>query len=91
MVCELLLTYVPFCDNTWHVEFHNVLKMVCRGLPLWAERLVSFASVQWGLHATYDVDFKGSRGKPHELFPVLPLCEQNTPWMTLKVLKKCGN
>ena len=27
------------------------------------------------LHATYDADFKGSRGNAHELFPVLALCE----------------
>ena len=46
-----------------------------RGLPPWSKRLVSFASVQWCLHATYDVDFKGSRGHAHELFLVLALYE----------------
>ena len=46
-----------------------------RGLPPWSKRLVSFASVQWSLHAAYDVDFKGSRGNPHEVFPVLALYE----------------
>ena len=30
-VCELLLTYVPFCENTWHIGFHKVLKRVAGG------------------------------------------------------------
>ena len=30
-VCEFLLIYVPFCENTWHIGFHKVLKKVAEG------------------------------------------------------------
>ena len=46
-----------------------------RGLPPWSKRLVSFASVQWCLHAAYDLDFKGSIGNGHVLFQFLALYE----------------
>ena len=30
-ICEVLLTYVPFCENRWHIGFHKVLRMVAEG------------------------------------------------------------
>ena len=30
-VSELLLTYVPFCENTWHIGFHKVRQKAAQG------------------------------------------------------------
>ena len=50
-------------------------KTQLRGLPPRSKRLVSFASVQWCLHASYEDDSDNSRSNPQELFPSLALCE----------------